>query len=237
MPHSFLYYSVSPRSSCCAEMSFNKLVLISADRLSSLEAAKPSEPVSFLTRTEEELRKLLEDSNKSEDEKVQLYSGLLRQLVSHLHPPAVARSTPEKEVPKEERPQEVGETRQPSEMPAFDKTITDPPTIPEPRLNSSQKEQLLRDHMLAHPEVFGYGPEGELMLNGHVIKDSNAEDIISDFSNAHRWNSQAYSGSSRLAAALKLTGFPKEHIANKSRQWDDEALDRIAVANWPNIIS
>lgn len=208
-------------------MSFNKLLLISEDRLADLQrqamGSKQHTVKSFVQLQEETMSKIMDNALLSDDEKIAQYSSILRQLIEHLHPvktkiqeersETVVQGTPA--VPTEQ----VSEGMQDNATDALDNTI--PPSQPPPTvyMNSVAKQGVLRAFLENNPKFFGVAPSGEIVLMGKLIEGTNYEELVNDFSNAHRWNSAPPVGSSRLRHVLQKSKFPAEMIANRSRRW------------------
>ena len=240
-------------------MAFNKLLLISEDRLSEMkERDKVTlQPKSYVEQCEEELRKLLGSTGTNEDTKIKLYSDILRQMMFHVHGGPRVKTVadmPEEKVENETPAVHVAPPMPPttpmdavemfsdaesSEQRAAPQTTVSAQALPiDPRtLKGPQKEALLRKHLQSNPEVFSVSADGELYLQGTRIKGSRLEDLIADFSNPYRHSSQAPTGATRFARFLELTNFDRDLVANKARRWrtaeENEGDEEFQVNNWP----
>lgn len=209
-------------------MSFNKMVLISEERLRGLEQAKTEGVRSFLQIKEDELKEIMNDANTDDEERIRKYSDVLRQLVSRLHtkpvdtkPQNTTTMLPELQEKAPEMDNLAGVTEDGGAEDNWEDTVQHLQGVEPnaPYVNSVAKEKALRTHLATHPHVFGKAAGGQLILNGVVIENSNFEELVKDFSNAHKWKATPPVGAGRFAARLQQTNFDRDNIANKSRRW------------------
>lgn len=204
---------------------------------------------SVMERHEEELHSLLNTSeNWSDDEKIRKYSEVLRKIISVVHynslfsernqvrtvgiqpsSDAISTDASSDNVVNEDIAVVVEKT------PAAELSLTEISNIlPHKVLVSADKEKLLRAHLKMNTQTFAKGPDGELMISGTLLPNTNMEELILDFSNAHKWNARPPVGSSRFAKYLNQTGFSTDYIANKSRRPIEPttSTDTFAVQTW-----
>ena len=183
--------------------SARKVALVPQQLLSSLMAQQQFNPaINQLSELDKGMQSILENSNLPADIKMKQYSQLMHKY----------QTMKDQELNK---PMTVDIQSKGSSM----LSIPDDDIVGGVPKNYQNKAKLLISHIKRTPNIEA-DEQGQIVINGKKIENSNIADLIFDYTKPPKRNQIPAKGWKEFGKALKQTNVPRQAIGN-DRRWND----------------